>query len=47
MVMRSSVLVITLVLICIFFTLDEESQTKIGRLEYTLTLVEDIFVVGF
>jgi len=44
MVSKSTLLVITLVLICIFFTLDEESQTKIGRLEYTLTLVEDIFV---
>jgi len=43
MVMRSSVLVITLVLICIFFTLDEESQTEISSLESTLTLVQDTF----
>ena len=44
---KSSIVVISLVLICIFFTFDDQSQTEIGHLESTLTLLKDNFVVGF
>ena len=47
MVARSSILVTTLILICLLFSLFEESQTEIGRFESTLTLIEDNLVVGF